>query len=56
MKLAKKIFIAAVAIVLIAGSVAYVLYQQVLNYAKEPLNLTQEKNFHRAIGNGACCA
>lgn len=52
MKLAKKIFIAAVAIVLIAGSVAYVLYQQVLNYAKEPLNLTQEKIFTVPSGTG----
>ncbi|EMU9119340.1 endolytic transglycosylase MltG [Providencia stuartii] len=52
MKLAKKISIAIVVILLVIGVSAYVMYQQVLNYAKEPLNLTQEKVFTVPAGTG----
>lgn len=52
MKLAKKIMIALLTVVLIAGAVAYYLYQQVLNYAQAPLNLTQEKIFTVPAGTG----
>lgn len=52
MKLIKKISIAVVAAVLILGAAAYFMYQQVLNYAKAPLNLTQEKIFTVPAGTG----
>ncbi|HEF8773352.1 endolytic transglycosylase MltG [Providencia manganoxydans] len=52
MKLAKKISMAVVVVLLILGAVAYFMYQQVLSYAKTPLNLTQEKIFTVPAGTG----
>ncbi|MGG4610203.1 endolytic transglycosylase MltG [Providencia sp. Me31A] len=52
MKLAKKIILITVALTAIVAVAVYLQYQQVLNYAKTPINLSQEKIFTVPAGTG----
>ncbi|MDR2225706.1 MAG: endolytic transglycosylase MltG [Providencia sp.] len=52
MKLAKKIILIAVVLITVVAIALYLQYRQVLNYAKTPINLTQEKIFTVPAGTG----
>lgn len=52
MKLAKKIILITVALAAIVAVAVYLQYRQVLNYAKTPINLSQEKIFTVPAGTG----
>ncbi|EPL9568515.1 endolytic transglycosylase MltG [Providencia rettgeri] len=52
MKLAKKIILIVVVLITVVAIALYLQYRQVLNYAKTPINLTQEKIFTVPAGTG----
>lgn len=52
MKLAKKIILIAVVLITVVAIALYLQYRQVLNYAKTPINLTEEKIFTVPAGTG----
>ncbi|SPZ23955.1 putative aminodeoxychorismate lyase [Providencia rettgeri] len=52
MKLAKKIILIAVTLAAIVAVAVYWQYRQVLDYAKTPINITQEKIFTVPAGTG----
>nr|WP_279169016.1 endolytic transglycosylase MltG [Providencia huaxiensis] len=52
MKLAKKIILIAVTLAAIIAAAVYWQYRQVLDYAKTPINITQEKIFTVPAGTG----
>lgn len=52
MKLAKKIILITAVLMTIVAIALYLQYRQVINYAKTPVNLTQEKIFTVPVGTG----
>lgn len=52
MKLAKKIILITAVLMAIVAIALYLQYRQVINYAKTPVNLTQEKIFTVPAGTG----
>lgn len=52
MKLAKKIILITAVLMTIVAIALYLQYRQVINYAKTPVNLTQEKIFTVPAGTG----